>query len=205
MERSMVQRIGDVEQMVTSFTRHLRAENKASQTITACARSSWPRSSPKRDAGRRGEHPSGARRGVPRRSPQPAQRRDREQPLPRTRRVLRLARGGGRGRLLPPARMKPPSIPEQPVPVPTAKDIQAILSSPSSWRLASSASRIPESANSRMIAVSRRASNPLPSQPLMVRTSTSTRAWPGPGKVRRFRTASFGSRTAKALASVLAS
>jgi site-specific recombinase XerD len=35
MERSTTQRIGDVEQMVTSFTRHLRAENKAAQTITA--------------------------------------------------------------------------------------------------------------------------------------------------------------------------
>ncbi len=34
MKRSTVQRIGDVEQMVTSFTRHLRAENKAPQTIT---------------------------------------------------------------------------------------------------------------------------------------------------------------------------
>ena len=35
MERSTVQRIGDVEHMVTSFKRHLRAENKAPQTITA--------------------------------------------------------------------------------------------------------------------------------------------------------------------------
>ena len=35
MERSTVQRIGDVEQMVTSFRRHLRADNKAEQTITA--------------------------------------------------------------------------------------------------------------------------------------------------------------------------
>ena len=35
MERSTVKRIGDVEQMVTSFTRHLRAENKAPQTTTA--------------------------------------------------------------------------------------------------------------------------------------------------------------------------
>ena len=34
-ERSTVQRIGDLEQMVTSFRRHLRAENKADQTITA--------------------------------------------------------------------------------------------------------------------------------------------------------------------------
>ncbi len=32
-ERSTVQRIGDVEQMVTSFRRHLRAENKADETI----------------------------------------------------------------------------------------------------------------------------------------------------------------------------
>ncbi|HEV2951782.1 MAG TPA: phage integrase N-terminal SAM-like domain-containing protein, partial [Actinomycetota bacterium] len=35
MKRSTVQRIGDVDQMVTSFRRHLRAENKAEQTITA--------------------------------------------------------------------------------------------------------------------------------------------------------------------------
>jgi site-specific recombinase XerD len=34
-ERSTVQRIGDLEQMVTSFRRHLRAENKAEPTITA--------------------------------------------------------------------------------------------------------------------------------------------------------------------------
>jgi Phage integrase, N-terminal SAM-like domain len=34
-ERSTVQRIGDLERMVTSFRRHLRAENKADQTITA--------------------------------------------------------------------------------------------------------------------------------------------------------------------------
>ena len=34
MERSTAQRIGDVEQMVTSFRWHLRAENKAGQ-ITA--------------------------------------------------------------------------------------------------------------------------------------------------------------------------
>ena len=34
-ERSTVQRIGDLEQMVTSFRRHLPAENKADQTITA--------------------------------------------------------------------------------------------------------------------------------------------------------------------------
>jgi hypothetical protein len=30
-ERSTLQRIGDVEQMVTSFRRHLRAENKATR------------------------------------------------------------------------------------------------------------------------------------------------------------------------------
>nr|MBA2601061.1 phage integrase N-terminal SAM-like domain-containing protein [Actinomycetota bacterium] len=34
-ERSTVQRIGDVETMVTSFRRHLRAENKADQTVVA--------------------------------------------------------------------------------------------------------------------------------------------------------------------------
>ena len=36
VERSTAQRIGDVEQMVTSFRRHLRAENKANQTVMAC-------------------------------------------------------------------------------------------------------------------------------------------------------------------------
>jgi hypothetical protein len=47
MERSTVQRIGDVEQMVTSFRRHLRAENKAEQTITAYTyATSSPTSSP---------------------------------------------------------------------------------------------------------------------------------------------------------------
>jgi len=35
MERSTAQRIGDVERMVTSFRRHLRAENKTEPTITA--------------------------------------------------------------------------------------------------------------------------------------------------------------------------
>ena len=35
LERSTVQRIGDVEQMVTSFRRHLLAENDASQTTAA--------------------------------------------------------------------------------------------------------------------------------------------------------------------------
>jgi hypothetical protein len=35
VERSTAQRIGDVDAMVTSFRRHLRAENNADQTATA--------------------------------------------------------------------------------------------------------------------------------------------------------------------------
>jgi hypothetical protein len=35
VERSTAQRIGDVETMVTSFRRHVRAENKADQTVMA--------------------------------------------------------------------------------------------------------------------------------------------------------------------------
>jgi hypothetical protein len=33
VERSTAQRIGDITEMVTSFRRHLRAENKAVQTV----------------------------------------------------------------------------------------------------------------------------------------------------------------------------
>ena len=93
MERSTVERIGDVEQMVTSFRRHLRAENKAEQTITAYTYAPLQLAEFLTDKGMPTDVGSipGACRILPRGSAHPTQRCDGEQSLPGARRVLYLA------------------------------------------------------------------------------------------------------------------
>jgi hypothetical protein len=93
MERSTVQRIGDVEQMVTSLRRHLRAENKAEQTITANTYAPLQfadfladRGMPSEVVNIRREHVEAFLEDLLGRP----ERGDREQPLPGARRLLHV-------------------------------------------------------------------------------------------------------------------
>jgi site-specific recombinase XerD len=120
MERSTVQRIGDVEQMVTSFRRHLRAENKAEQTITAYTYAPLQLAD------------FLAERGMP--SEVASNRREHVEAFLEDllgRRTAATANNRYRGLVAfftwltdegetssPMVRMKPPAIPQQPVPVP---------------------------------------------------------------------------------------
>jgi site-specific recombinase XerD len=129
-ERSTVQRIGDVEQMVTSFQRHLRAENKADQTITAytyaplqLAAFLAERGMPTDVASIHREHVESFLEDLlTRRSAATANNRYRGL-------VAFFAWLTDEGEIpaSPMARMKPPAIPQQPVPVPSTADVQTIL------------------------------------------------------------------------------
>jgi site-specific recombinase XerD len=129
-ERSTVQRIGDVERMVTSFRRHLRAENKADQTITAytyaplqLAAFLAERGMPSDVASIHREHMESFLEDLlTRRSAATANNRYRGL-------VAFFAWLTDEGEIpsSPMARMKPPVIPQQPVPVPSTADVQTIL------------------------------------------------------------------------------
>jgi site-specific recombinase XerD len=130
MERSTVQRIGDVEQMVTSFRRHLRAENKAEQTITAytyaplqLADFLTERGMPSEVANIRREHVEAFLEDLlGRRSAATANNRYRGLIA-----FFTWLTDEGEIASSPMARMKPPAIPQQPVPVPSTADVQTIL------------------------------------------------------------------------------
>jgi site-specific recombinase XerD len=130
MERSTVQRIGDVEQMVTSFRRHLRAENKGEQTITAYTYAPLQladflaeRGMPSEVASIRREHVEAFLEDLlGRRTAATANNRYRGLVA-----FFTWLTDEGEITSSPMVRMKPPAIPQQPVPVPPTADIQTIL------------------------------------------------------------------------------
>lgn len=202
MKRSTVQRIGDVEQMVTSFRRHLRAENKAEQTITAytyaplqLAAFLAERGMPIEVASIHREHiESFLEDLLGRRSAATANNRYRGLVA-----FFSWLTDEGEITSSPMARMKPPAIPQQPVPVPSTADVQTILKGAAGndfedrrdsaiIRLfADSGIRLAELAGLRLDGED---GSDIDLDAGMVRVV---------GKVRRVRAASFGNRTAKAI------
>jgi len=202
VERSTDQRIGDFTDMVTSFRRHLRAENKADQTVMAytyapmqLAEFLYLRGMPTKVANVRREHVEAFLEDLlGRRSAATANNRYRGLVA-----FFGWLAEEGEVPSSPMARMKPPTIPEQPVPVPSTADVQAVLKGcegngfedrrdTAIVRLfADSGIRLAELANLRLD------SEDGPDLDLdagMVRVL---------GKGRRMRVGSFGNRTAKAL------
>jgi site-specific recombinase XerD len=202
LESSTAQRIGDVEAMVTSFRRHLRAENKAEQTIMAYTYAPLQLAEFLRDRGMPTEVANIAREHVEafledllgRRSAATANNRYRGLAA-----FFGWLEEEGEVSSSPMARMKPPAIPQQPVPVPTTKDIQTILKGCAGngfedrrdtaiVRLfADSGIRLAELANLQLDGED---GPDIDLDAGMVRVL---------GKGRRMRTASFGSRTTKAV------
>jgi site-specific recombinase XerD len=132
MERTavMAQSVGDIERMGTSWMRHLRAENKAAQTLTAYGYA-WSQlrdyleahGLPLKVAEIRAEHVEGFLGDVlQHRSPATANNRYRGLQqffawLAAEREILES----------PMLNMKPPRIPDAPVPVPSAEDVKRLL------------------------------------------------------------------------------
>jgi site-specific recombinase XerD len=132
MERTavMAQSVGDIERMGTSWMRHLRAENKAAQTLTAYGYA-WSQlrdyleahGLPLKVADIRAEHVEGFLADVlEHRSPATANNRYRGLQqffawLTAEREILES----------PMLNMKPPRIPDAPVAVPSAEDVKKLL------------------------------------------------------------------------------
>jgi site-specific recombinase XerD len=132
MERTavMAQSVGDIERMGTSWMRHLRAENKAAQTLTAY-RYAWSQlgdyleahGMPLSVAEIRAEHVEAFLGDIlQHRSPATANNRYRGLQqffawLVAEREILES----------PMLNMKPPRIPDAPVPVPSAEDVKKLL------------------------------------------------------------------------------
>jgi site-specific recombinase XerD len=202
VERSTAQRIGDVTDMVTSFRRHLRAQNKAEQTVMAytyaplqLAEYLYQQGMPTQVANIRREHIEAFLEDLlGRRSAATANNRFRGLVA-----FFGWLEEEGEIASSPMARMKPPTIPHQPVPVPSTRDIQAVLKGCEGngfeerrdmaiVRLfADSGIRLAELANLQLDG---------DDGPDLDLDAGIVRVL---GKGRRFRTASFGSRTAKAL------
>jgi site-specific recombinase XerD len=202
MTSSTTQRIGDVEVMVTSFGRHLRAENKADQTVMAytyaplqLAEFLRDRGMPTEVANIRREHVEAFLEDLlTKRSAATANNRYRGL-------VAFFGWLAEEGEITssPMAKMKPPKIPEQPVPVPTTKDIQAILKGCEGNAFADRR----DTAIVRLFADSGIRLAELAGLQLDGEDGPDLDLDAGVvrvlGKGRRFRTASFGSRTTKAL------
>lgn len=202
MEQSTAQRIGDITDMVTSFRRHLRAENKAEQTITAytyaplqLAAFLQGRGMPTNVVNVRREHVEAFLEDLLEHwSPATANNRYRGLVA-----FFGWLQEEGEVTTSPMARMKPPAIPEQPVPVPSTSDIQTVLKNCSGndfedrrdtaiIRLfADSGIRLAELANLQLDSDD---GSDIDLDAGVVRVL---------GKGRRMRVASFGSRTAKAI------
>jgi site-specific recombinase XerD len=202
VERSTDQRIGDFTDMVTSFRRHLRAENKADQTVMAytyaplqLAEFLYLQGMPTKVVNVRREHVEAFLEDLlTRRSAATANNRYRGLVA-----FFGWLEEEGEVPSSPMVRMKPPAIPQQPVPVPTTKDIQAVLKGCAGngfedrrdtaiLRLfADSGIRLAELANLQLEGED---GPDLDLDAGLVRVL---------GKGRRMRTASFGTRTAKAL------
>jgi site-specific recombinase XerD len=202
VERSTAQRIGDVETMVTSFRRHLRAENKADQTVMAYTYAPLQLAEFLRDRGMPSEVANIRREHVEAFLEDLLERRSAATANNRFRGLVAFfgwLEEEGEIASSPMARMKPPTIPHQPVPVPSTKDVQAILKGCEGKGfeerrdtaiirlLADSGIRLAELANLQLDGED---GSDLDLDAGIVRVL---------GKGRRFRTASFGSRTAKAL------
>jgi site-specific recombinase XerC len=130
MVRSTVERIGDVERMVTSFKRHLRAENKAHQTVTAYTYAPLQLANFLRDRGMPVEVASIRREHVEAFLEDLLEHRSAATATKRYRGLVAFfgwLAEEGEVPDSPMKNMKPPSIPQQPVPVPPTADIQTIL------------------------------------------------------------------------------
>ncbi len=199
MERTavMAQSVGDIERMGTSWMRHLRAENKAAQTLTAYGYA-WSQlrdyleahGLPLKVAEIRAEHVEGFLGDVlEHRSPATANNRYRGLQqffawLVAEREILES----------PMLNMKPPQIPDAPVPVPSAEDVKRLLATcdPDTFEgrrdaaivrlFADSGIRLAELTNLKL-------------EDLDLDTGT-VRVM---GKGSKVRLASFGARTAKAI------
>ena len=129
MVRSTVERIGDVERMVTSFKRHLRAENKADQTVTAYTYAPLQLANFLRDRGMPVEVASIRREHVEAFLEDLLEHRSAATANNRYRGLVAFfgwLAEEGEVPDSPMKNMKPPSIPQQPVPVPPTADIQTI-------------------------------------------------------------------------------
>jgi site-specific recombinase XerD len=202
VERSTVQRIGDVEQMVTSFRRHLRAENKAEQTVTAYTYAPLQLAEFLRDRGMPSEVANIRREHVEAFLEDLLGRRTAATANNRYRGLVAFftwLQEEGEIPASPMARMKPPAIPQQPVPVPSTADVQMILKGAAGndfedrrdtaiIRLfADSGIRLAELASLQLDGED---SSDIDLDSGMVRVL---------GKGRRMRVASFGNRTTKAI------
>jgi hypothetical protein len=121
-ERSTIQRIGDVEQMVTSFRRHLRAENKADQTVMAYTYAPLQLAAFLADRGMPADVASIHREHIEAFLEDLRERRSAATANNRYRGLVAFfswLAEEGEVPSSPMARMKPPSIPQQPVPIPS--------------------------------------------------------------------------------------